>query len=66
MSARRRLALRREPLTELTTGDLARVAGAAYAATGLTCPLADCLDVSAEISCYGSCGYSGCCSMEGC
>lgn len=48
----RRLSLKREALTELSTEDLTGVAAGAPA-SGLTCPLRDCLqgDFSDMVSC---------------
>ena len=61
---KRTLSLKRESLTELTTGQLADVVGGA---SGVTCPVKYCLqDISGQISCYASCGHSGCCSIESC
>lgn len=63
----RALSLKREQLTELTPGELAGVAGAAYDASGLTCPVKDCVaGVSDAISCRASCAISCICSVEVC
>ncbi len=50
MATTRRLTLRRETLTELTPDQLRGVVGAA-GPSGLTCPVLDCLSVSADPSC---------------
>jgi hypothetical protein len=48
---KRTLTLRREALSELTTGDLASVVGA----SGLTCPYGDCVrDLTYQLGCIGS------------
>lgn len=57
---KRTLTLKRETLTELTGADLSAVVGAA--ASGLSCPLKDCVQrLTDAISCTPSCGYTDCC-----
>lgn len=64
---RRTLSLKREALTELTPAELAGVAGAGYDASGLTCPVKDCVrELSDVISCAGSCAVTCICSLDVC
>ena len=64
---KRTLSLKREQLTELTPGELAGVTGAAYDASGLTCPVKDCLvGLSDAISCLDSCAITCICSLDVC
>ena len=56
----RRLTLRREALTELTTAELTAVAAGGADASGLTCPVRDCLqsdfsDLASCDSCLPTC-----------
>ena len=63
---KRTLSLKREHLTELTAGELAGVAGARYDASGLSCPVKDCIELSDAVSCYGSCAITCICSLDVC
>ena len=56
---KRTLRLRRETLTDLHGDDLQAVVGAAPELSGTSCPVRDCLDVSAQIRTCG-CATGNC------
>lgn len=49
---KRTLSLKRETLTDLTTGELGAVVGADAALSGITCPVLDCLNFSEPSTCF--------------
>lgn len=61
---KRTLTLKREALTELTTSDLARIAGAAD--PSLSCPVKNCLATVGETFSINCSEYSCRCTADGC